>query len=147
MKMASLAILAPCIVVLAGAAIAVCATDGRAGVANPGPHAFSEILYAFSSCGNNNGSAFAGLSANTPFYNGALGLAMFIARFLVMLPVLAIAGALVRKKSTPAGPGTLATDDGLFVALLISTVLLVGALTFIPALALGPIVEHLLAFR
>ncbi len=147
MKMASLAILAPCIVVLAGAAIAVCVPDGRAGVANPGPHAFSEILYAFSSAGNNNGSAFAGLSANTPFYNGALGIGMLVARFLVALPVLAIAGALVRKKSTPAGPGTLATDDGLFVGLLIAVVLLVGALTFIPALALGPIAEHLVAFR
>jgi K+-transporting ATPase ATPase A chain len=147
MKMASLAILAPCIVVLLGAALGVCLPDGRAAVANPGPHAFSEILYAFSSAGNNNGSAFAGISANTPFYNGALGVAMISARFFAALPVLAIAGSMVRKKATPAGPGTLATDDGLFVALLLSTVLLVGALTFIPSLALGPIVEHLIAFR
>lgn len=147
MQMASLAILAPCIVVLLGAAVAVVVPDGRAGVFNPGAHGFSEVLYAFSSAGNNNGSAFAGLSANTPFYNLALGLAMLVARFLVALPVLAIAGAMVRKKSVPAGHGTLATNDGLFVFLLVATVLLVGALTFLPSLALGPIVEHLQMIR
>lgn len=143
MQMASLAILAPCIVVLLGTAIAVVSPSGRAGIFNPGAHGFSEVLYAFSSAGNNNGSAFAGLSANTPFYNLALGLAMLVARFFVALPVLAIAGALVRKKSVPPGHGTLPTNDGLFVFLLVATVLLVGALTFLPSLALGPIVEHL----
>ena len=114
-----------------------------AGVANPGTHGFSEILYAFSSAGNNNGSAFAGLSANTPFYNTALGLAMWFARYWLLIPVLAIAGSLAAKKTVPTGPGTLPTHTPLFVVLLISTVLLVGALTFVPALALGPIVEHL----
>lgn len=147
MQMASLGILVPCVVVLGGAAIAVSLADGRVGVGNPGPHAFSEILYAFSSAGNNNGSAFAGLSANTPFYNLSLGLAMFCARFFVAMPALAIAGAMVRKKVTPIGPGTLPTDDGLFVALLITVVILVGALTFVPSLALGPIVEHLISFQ
>jgi K+-transporting ATPase ATPase A chain len=121
----------------------VLAPGGKAGVANPGPHGFSEILYAFSSAGNNNGSAFAGLSTNTPFYNTALGIAMLFARYWLAIPVLAIAGSLARKKIVPSGPGTLATHTPLFVVLLIGTVLLVGALTFIPALALGPVVEHL----
>ena len=116
---------------------------GKASIANPGGHGFSEILYAFSSAGNNNGSAFAGLNANTPFYNTALGLAMLFARYWLAVPALAIAGSLARKKIVPAGPGTLPTDTPLFVALLIGVVILVGALTFVPALALGPIVEHL----
>jgi K+-transporting ATPase ATPase A chain len=116
---------------------------GTASIANPGAHGFSEILYAFSSAGNNNGSAFAGLNANTPFYNTALGLAMLFARYWLAIPALAIAGSLARKKTVPAGPGTLPTDTPLFVALLIGVVILVGALTFVPALALGPIVEHL----
>ena len=147
MQWASFAILAPCLAVLLGTAVAVLLESGRAGVANPGVHGFSEILYAFSSASNNNGSAFAGLSANTPFYNLALGLAMLAGRYLVKLPVLAIAGALAAKKSVPAGAGTLPTHGPLFVLLLVSTVLLVGALTFIPALALGPIVEHLQMLR
>jgi K+-transporting ATPase ATPase A chain len=110
---------------------------------NPGAHGFSEVLYAFSSAGNNNGSAFAGLSANEPFYNIALGLAMFIARYWLMIPVLAIAGSLAQKKYTPPGVGTLPTHRPLFVIMLVSTILLGGALTFVPALALGPVVEHL----
>jgi potassium-transporting ATPase potassium-binding subunit len=147
MKMASLAILAPCMAVLLGTAVAVLLAQGKAGVANPGAHGFSEILYAFSSATNNNGSAFAGLSANTPFYNAALGIAMLIGRFFVAIPVLAIAGSFAQKKIVPAGAGTLATHDGLFVFLLIGVVLLVGALTFIPALALGPIVEQIQMLR
>ena len=143
MKMASLVILIPPIVVLAGTAIAVMMADGKAGVFNPGAHGFSEILYAFSSAGNNNGSAFAGLSANTPFYNTALGLAMFFARYWLAIPVLAMAGSLARKKSVPPGAGTMPTDNALFVVLLIGVVIIFGALTFIPALALGPIVEQL----
>jgi K+-transporting ATPase ATPase A chain len=142
MKMAAVAILVPPIVVLGGTAIAVLADAGKAGVANPGAHGFSEILYAFSSAGNNNGSAFAGLSANTPFYNTALGFAMLFARYWLLIPVLAIAGSLAAKKTVPAGPGTLPTHGPLFVVLLIGVVLIVGALTFVPALALGPIVEH-----
>jgi len=143
MQMASMGILVPCLAVLLGTAIAVVLAQGKVGVANPGAHGFSEILYAFSSAGNNNGSAFAGLSANTPFYNLALGLAMLLARFFPALAALAIAGSLANKNIVPAGAGTLATHDGLFVFLLIGVVLLVGALTFIPALALGPLVEHL----
>jgi K+-transporting ATPase ATPase A chain len=142
-KMVSLVILIPPAVVLIGTAIAVLAPAGRATIANPGPHGFSEVLYAFSSAGNNNGSAFAGLGANTPFYNTALGFAMLFARYWLAIPTLAIAGSLARKKIVPAGPGTLPTHTPLFVVLLMGTVLLVGALTFIPALALGPIVEHL----
>ncbi|HXN16603.1 MAG TPA: potassium-transporting ATPase subunit KdpA, partial [Usitatibacter sp.] len=144
MKMAAVTILIPPLVVLVGAAIAVLVEPGKAGVANPGAHGFSEILYAFSSAGNNNGSAFAGLSANTPFYNTALGIAMLFARYWLAVPALAIAGALAAKKSVPAGLGTLPTHTPLFVVLLASTVVIVGALTFIPALALGPIVEHLM---
>jgi K+-transporting ATPase ATPase A chain len=142
MKMAAIVILVPPFVVLAGTALAVVLPQGVSSVANPGAHGFSEILYAFSSAGNNNGSAFAGLSANTPFYNTALGIAMWLARYWLLIPVLAIAGSLVTKKTVPAGPGTLPTHTPLFVVLLISTVLLVGALTFVPALALGPFVEH-----
>jgi len=111
---------------------------------NPGAHGFSEVLYAFSSQGNNNGSAFAGLGANNPFYNTTGGLAMLIARYWLMVPVLAIAGSLAARRTVPAGPGTLPTHTPLFVVLLIGVVIIVGALTFIPALALGPIVEQLL---
>jgi K+-transporting ATPase ATPase A chain len=143
MKMAALVILIPPAVVLIGTAIAVLAPGGKATIFNAGPHGFSEVLYAFSSAGNNNGSAFAGLGANTPFYNTALGFAMLFARYWLAIPTLAIAGSLARKKMVPAGAGTLPTHTPLFVALLAGTVVLVGALTFIPALALGPIVEHL----
>jgi K+-transporting ATPase ATPase A chain len=143
MKMASLVILVPPAVVLLGTALAVVTAAGRAGAANPGAHGFSEILYAFSSAGNNNGSAFAGLNANNPFYDFMLGLAMFFGRFWTKVPILAIAGSLAAKKVTPVGAGTLGTHTPLFVVLLIGTVLLVAALTFLPALALGPIVEHL----
>lgn len=142
-KMASLVILIPPLLVLGGTALAVMVDAGKSSIANPGAHGFSEILYAFSSAGNNNGSAFAGLSANTPFYNTLLGLAMFFARFWLAVPVLAIAGALAAKKSVVAGAGTLPTHTPLFIVLLIGTVIIVGALTFVPALALGPIVEHL----
>jgi K+-transporting ATPase ATPase A chain len=115
-------------------------------MSNPGAHGFSQVLYAFSSAGNNNGSAFAGLSANTPFYNTALGVAMWLARYWLVVPVLAMAGSLAAKKFVPPSSGTLPTHTPLFVSLLIGTVLLVGALTFVPALALGPIVEHLILF-
>src|SRR6267378_2819154 len=142
-KMSAIVVLMPLVMVLGGTALGVMAEAGRAGVANPGAHGFSEILYGFSSAGNNNGSAFAGLSANTPFYNTALGVAMLFARFWLMVPVLAVAGAVAAKKTVPAGPGTLPTHTPLFIVLLIGTVLLVGALTFVPALALGPVVEHL----
>lgn len=144
MKMASLVILLPCAMVLLGTAVGVLAPQGKATIFNPGPHGFSEVLYAFSSASNNNGSAFAGLGANTPFYNGLLGLAMLVGRFWVMLPVLAIAGSLAAKKSVPLGAGTLPTHTPLFVVLLIAVVVVVGALSFFPALALGPIVEHLM---
>jgi len=143
MKMASLVILITPTLVLVGTAVAVVTTAGKAGIANPGIHGFSEILYAFSSASNNNGSAFAGLSANTPFYNAALGLCMLFGRYWLAIPVLAIAGSLARKKTVPAGPGTLPTATPLFVGLLVGVVILVGALTFVPALALGPIVEQL----
>jgi potassium-transporting ATPase potassium-binding subunit len=145
MKMAALVILIPPMVVLVGAAVAVATTSGKQGILNTGgPHGFSEVLYAFSSAGNNNGSAFAGLNANTPFYNVALGIAMFVARYWLAIPTLAIAGSLARKKATPASAGTLPTHTPLFVILLVGVVVLVGALTFVPALALGPVVEHLM---
>jgi K+-transporting ATPase, KdpA len=143
MKMASIVILIPPIVVLVGSAIAVSVEPGRSSVLNTGAHAFSEILYAFSSAGNNNGSAFAGLNANTVFYNYALGTAMFLARYWLAIPTLAIAGSMARKKRVPLSAGTMPTDSVIFVVLLIGVVLIVGALTFIPALALGPIVEQL----
>jgi K+-transporting ATPase ATPase A chain len=144
MKMASLVILLPCAMVLVGAAAAVVAAAGRSAVGNPGPHGFSEILYALSSASNNNGSAFAGLGADTPFYNSLLGLAMLVGRFGVMIPILAIAGSMAAKKSVPVGPGTLPTHTPLFVFLLVAVVVAVGALSFFPALALGPIVEQLM---
>jgi potassium-transporting ATPase potassium-binding subunit len=143
MKMSSLVILITPALVLIGTSIGVVTAAGKAGIANPGIHGFSEILYAFSSAANNNGSAFAGLSANTPFYNTVLGLCMLFGRYWLAVPVLAIAGALARKKIVPVGAGTLPTHTPLFVGLLVGVVLLVGALTFVPALALGPIVEHL----
>ena len=142
-KMASLVLLLPCFVVLLGTAVASVVPDAVSKVGNPGPHGFSEILYAFSSAGNNNGSAFGGLSANNPFYNFALGAAMWISRFWLMIPVLAIAGSLASKRAVAKTAGTLPTHTPLFVALLAGVVILVGALTFVPALALGPIVEHL----
>jgi K+-transporting ATPase ATPase A chain len=144
MKMASLVILIPPIVVLGFTALAVVMPSGLAGRANPGAHGFSEILYAFSSMGNNNGSAFAGLSANTSFYNATGGIAMLFARYWLAIPTLAIAGSLAQKKHVPASPGTLPTHTPLFITMLIGVVIIVGALTFIPALALGPIVEHLM---
>jgi K+-transporting ATPase ATPase A chain len=146
MKMASLVILIPPFVVLVGTALAVVIEPGVSSMSNPGPHGFSQALYAFSSAGNNNGSAFAGLSANTPFYNSALGVAMWLSRYWLVVPVLAIAGSLAAKKLVPASSGTLPTHTPLFVGLLVGTVLLVGALTFVPALALGPVVDHLMLF-
>jgi K+-transporting ATPase ATPase A chain len=143
MKMASLVILVPPFLVLLGTALAVGVPAGRATIFNPGVHGFSEVLYAFSSAGNNNGSAFAGLGANTAFYNLTLGVVMFFARYALLVPMLALAGALAAKKRTPPGAGTLPTHTPLFVGLLVAVVLVVGALTFLPALALGPIVEHL----
>lgn len=143
MKMTALAILVTPTIVLLGTALALGTDAGRAGILNPGAHGFSEVLYALSSAANNNGSAFAGLSVNTPFYNLLLAAAMFLGRFGVILPVLAIASSLVAKKRQPAGNGTLPTAGPLFIGLLVGTVLLVGALTFIPALALGPVAEHL----
>jgi len=143
MKMAAIVILIPPLIVLVGTAVAVIAAAGKASVFNPGAHGFSEILYAFSSAGNNNGSAFGGLSANVPFYNAMLGIAMFFSRYWLAIPVLAIAGSFAAKKTVPVGVGTLPTHTPLFVVLLIGTVLLVGALTFVPALALGPVIDHL----
>ena len=146
MKMVSLAILVTPMLVLILTAVAVSFDVGKAGVANPGAHGFSEILYAFSSAANNNGSAFAGLSANTPFYNVLLGIAVWFGRFGVIVPVLAIAGSLARKKRLEVTSGTLPTHGLLFVVLLVSTIVLVGALTYVPALALGPVIEHLQLF-
>jgi len=145
MKMASLMILIPIVLAKVGTAIAVIAPAGLATIWNTGgPHGFSEVLYAFSSAANNNGSAFAGLVANTPFYNTALGICMFFARYWLAIPALAIAGSLVRKKKVPAGAGTLPTHTPLFIAWTIGVIMIVGALSFIPALSLGPIVEHLM---
>jgi potassium-transporting ATPase potassium-binding subunit len=147
MKMTSIAILVMPVIVLVGTAVAVSATAGQAGVANPGAHGFSEILYAFTSAGNNNGSAFAGLSANTLFYNVALGLTVWFGRFWPIVAVLAVAGSLAAKKRVPVTSGTMPTHGPTFVVLLIGTILLVGALTFVPALALGPVVEHLMLWH
>ena len=143
MKMASLGILVPCAAVLIFTAIAVVTEAGTKGMANPGAHGFSEALYAYSSASNNNGSAFAGLTAATPFYDTTLGLAMFLGRFPIKIFALAMAGSLAKKKLVPASAGTLPTHTPLFVAMLVGVIIIVGALTFIPALALGPIVEHL----
>ncbi|QIA27561.1 potassium-transporting ATPase subunit KdpA [Thermaerobacter sp. PB12/4term] len=144
MKMATLAVLMPAVTILIGGAAAAALPAGRASVFNPGPHGLSEILYAFASAAGNNGSAFGGLAANTVFYNVALGLAMLIGRFAVIPPVLAMAGSLAAKRPVPPGPGTLPTDGALFSGFLVGVILLVGALNFFPALALGPVVEHLL---
>jgi K+-transporting ATPase ATPase A chain len=144
MKMSALVILLPCAMVLLDTACAVSVQSGKASILNPGPHGFSEVLYAFSSAANNNGSAFAGLNANTPFYNGLLAFAMLVGRFLVKIPILAIAGSLAAKKQVPAGVGTLPTHNLLFIVLLVAVVIVVGALSFFPALALGPIVEQLM---
>jgi len=147
MKMASLMLLIPIFLVKVGTAIAVVHPLGLATIWNTGgPHGFSEVLYAFSSAGNNNGSAFAGLGANNPFYNTTLGICMFFARYWLIVPALAIAGSLVQKKKVPASGGTLPTHTPLFIAWLIGVIMIVGALSFIPALALGPIVEHLMVF-
>jgi K+-transporting ATPase ATPase A chain len=143
MKMVSIVILLTPLLVLVGTSIAVLTDAGKAGIANPGPHGFSEILYAFSSAANNNGSAFAGLTVSTPFYNWMTGIAMWFGRFGSLVPVLAIAGSLAAKKRIAATAGTMPTHGPLFVVLLIGTVLLVGALTYVPALALGPGIEHL----
>jgi K+-transporting ATPase ATPase A chain len=124
-------------------AISAVLPSAVAAIGNSGPHGFSEILYAYSSAAANNGSAFAGLSANTPWYNTTLGIVMLIGRFLVIVPALAIAGSLISKKTVPASAGTFPTDGPLYVGLLVGTILIVGGLTFFPALALGPIVEHL----
>ncbi len=144
MKMASLMILIPPILVLLGTAVSVVLPQAKAAIFNPGPHGFSEVLYAFSSAGNNNGSAFAGLSTNNLFYNIAQGLAMFFARYWLAIPALAIAGSLSKKKIVPVSQGTLPTHTPLFIIFLVMVILIVGALTFFPALALGPIVEHLI---
>lgn len=146
MKMVSIAILATPLLVLGGTAIAVLTDAGKAGISNPGAHGFTQALYAFSSAANNNGSAFAGLSANTSFYNTLLAIAMWFGRFSVIIPVLAIAGSLAAKKKLDVTPGTMPTHGALFMGLLISTVVIVGALTYVPALALGPVVEHLQLF-
>ena len=143
MKMASLVLLIPCAVVLIGTAVASVTPVAVSKIANPGAHGFAEILYAFSSAGNNNGSAFGGLTANNPFYNFALGIAMWASRYWLMIPALAIAGSLARKRTVAVTAGTLPTHTPLFVAMLVGVVILVGALTFVPALALGPVVDHL----
>ncbi len=147
MKMTSIAILVTPLLVLAGTAIAVMTDAGKAGIANPGAHGYSEILYAFTSAANNNGSAFGGLSANTPFYNVMLGIAMWFGRFGVIVPVLAIAGSMAAKKRIVANEGTMPTHGALFVSLLIGVVLLVGLLNYVPALALGPVLEHLVLWK
>jgi len=144
MKMASLMVLIPVLLVLFGTAIAVITPAGRAAVFNPGAHGFSEVLYAFSSTSNNNGSAFAGLSTNTPFYNVILSIAMFFGRYWLAIPALALAGSLAQKKKVPVTTGTLPTHSPLFIFWLIAVVIIVGALSFLPALSLGPIVEHLM---
>ncbi|MYM33928.1 potassium-transporting ATPase subunit KdpA [Duganella sp. FT94W] len=146
MKMTAITILVTPTLVLAGTAIAVLCDAGKAGIANPGAHGFSEILYAFSSAANNNGSAFAGLSANTPFYNTMLAIAMWFGRFAMIVPILAIAGSLAGKQRLEANAGTMPTHGGMFIALLCGVVVLVGVLNYVPALALGPVVEHLQLF-
>jgi K+-transporting ATPase ATPase A chain len=146
MKMTSIAILVTPVLVLSGTAIAVMCGLGTAGIANPGAHGFSEILYAFSSAANNNGSAFAGLSANTPFYNAMLAIAMWFGRFAMIVPILAIAGSLAGKQRLEPNAGTMPTHGPMFIGLLIGVVVLVGVLNYVPALALGPVVEHLTLF-
>ncbi len=143
MKMAAVVVLVMPTIVLIGTALGVATAAGRAGISNPGPHGFSEILYAFTSMGNNNGSAFAGINSNSPFYNDVGAVIMWLGRFWEIVPVLAIAGALAAKKKVPASPGTLPTHTGQFVLWLAAVIIIVGALSFLPALALGPIVAHL----
>ena len=147
MKMTSIAILVTPLLVLAGTAVAVMTDAGKAGIANPGAHGYSEILYAFTSAANNNGSAFGGISANTPFYNIMLAIAMWFGRFGVIVPVLAIAGSMAAKKRIVATEGTMPTHGALFISLLIGVVLLVGLLNYVPALALGPVIEHLVLWK
>jgi K+-transporting ATPase ATPase A chain len=147
MKMASIVILSPCCFVLFGTAVASVTCSGVSSISNPGPHAFSQMLYAFSSMSNNNGSAFGGLNANTPFYNTLGGITMLFGRFWIMIPVLAVAGSLAAKKYVPPGAGTLPTHTPLFILFLASVVIIVGALTFFPALGLGPIAEHLMLHK
>jgi K+-transporting ATPase ATPase A chain len=147
MKMSSIAILVTPLLVLAGTAVAVLADAGRSAVANPGAHGFSELLYALTSAANNNGSAFAGVSVNTPFWNVLLAVAMWFGRFAVIVPVMAMAGSLAAKKKLQPGAGTLPTHGPLFASLLVGVVLLVGLLNYVPALALGPVVEHLLLWK
>ena len=144
-KMAMLAILVLPLMMLGWTAVATVLPGTVAAISNPGPHGFSEILYAYTSATANNGSAFAGLSANTPFYNVTLAVSMFIGRFMMIVPAMALAGSLAAKKTVPASAGTFPTHGGLFVGLLVGVILIVGGLTFFPALALGPIVEHLAA--
>jgi K+-transporting ATPase ATPase A chain len=144
MKMATVVVLVMPAIVLVGTALAVATAAGRAGVSNPGPHGFSEILYAFTSMGNNNGSAFAGINGNTPFYNDVGAVVMWLGRFWEIVPMLAIAGSLGAKKIVPASAGTLPTHTVLFVLWLVAVIIILGALSFLPVLALGPIVEHLL---
>ncbi len=146
-KMVALVILVPAACVLLGTAVASVTPAGVAGILNTGPHGFSEILYAFSSAGNNNGSAFGGLSASTPFYNTLLGIAMLFGRFWTMIPIIAIAGSLASKKYVTPSAGTLPTHTPLFVLFLASIIIIVGALTFLPGLALGPIAEHLTLYK
>jgi K+-transporting ATPase ATPase A chain len=144
MKMAVLAVLLPSAAILLGSGLASVISWGTSSIANPGPHGLSEILYAFASCAGNNGSAFGGLNVNTQFYNVALGITMLIGRTAIIFPTLAIAGSMASKKIAPVTAGTFQTTSALFSGLLVSVILIVGALTFFPALALGPIVEHLL---
>jgi K+-transporting ATPase ATPase A chain len=143
-KMAMLAVLAPSVVILVFSAVAASSQSALSSLNNTGPHGLSEILYAFSSAAGNNGSAFAGLNTNTVFYNLTLGIAMLIGRFGVIIPVIAIAGSMVRKKITPITSGTFSTKNWLFVFLLIGVILIIGGLTFFPAVVLGPVVEHFL---
>jgi potassium-transporting ATPase potassium-binding subunit len=146
-KMASLVVIIPSMVVLFGTALAVLSEAGRAGLLNHGPRGFTEILYAFTSAGNNNGSAFAGLSSNSVFYNISLGISMFIGRYWVIVPVLAVAGSLAGKNITPLSAGTLPTHTPLFVSLLVGVVVILGVLTYVPSLALGPLAEHFLTIE
>ncbi|MGZ3782099.1 MAG: potassium-transporting ATPase subunit KdpA, partial [Pseudobdellovibrionaceae bacterium] len=147
MTMVIVAILAPCAAILIGTAISAVSPAALSSLANKGPHGFSEILYAFTSAAANNGSAFAGLNANTVYYNLMLAVAMFIGRFAIIIPVLAVAGSLASKKFSPPSSGTFETDSTLFAVLLVGVILIVGALTFLPGLSLGPIVEHLLMIK
>jgi potassium-transporting ATPase potassium-binding subunit len=139
-----LIVLIPVACVLTVTALAIMLPAGREGIYNPGPHGFSEVLYAFSSAGNNNGSAFAGLNANSPFYNVLLGIVMLFGRYWLAIPTLAIAGSLIQKKKIPATSGTLPTHSFLFMGWLITVIIIVGALSFFPALSLGPLVEQLM---